>query len=124
LSEGGLPAKTPTAGPNSKKALSSHKDRGLDENRWGDAGAVQGWKTRKAESGVAMDVDRLEETDRWRVERWERDVDGDFGAESTQGGGPPRSKPNAPVRKRAVTFNEPESEEGQCQLEVRVSAYL
>ena len=33
-------------------------------------------------------------------------------------GGPPRSKPNAPVRNKAVTFNKPESDEGKCQLVV------
>jgi hypothetical protein len=62
-----------------------------------------------------MDVD-LRDADRRRVERWEREVDGDFGAEVTHlGGGPPRSKPNAPIRNKAVTFDKPESEHCGCR---------
>lgn len=71
-----------------------------------------------------MDLNCLEGTDRRRVERWEKEVDGNVGnvgagvTHFDLGGGPPRSKPSAPVRNRAVTFNEPENEdsEGKFQL--------
>ena len=67
-----------------------------------------------------MDVDRLAGAERRQVEgAVARVADGSRGPDFDDvTGGPPRSKPNTPVRNKAVTFNEPENDDGKCQLAV------
>jgi hypothetical protein len=70
-----------------------------------------------------MDVDGFVGTERRRERVVGRLADGRldaprsrhrFRADIDLGVGPPRSKPNAPVYNKAVTFNEPEDENGKC----------